>query len=99
VYFLNNHEGWVMGAEALLHTSNGGQNWTRVNEENLPFNPEDMLFTSSNQGWAAEGFGAANLFSTSDGGKTWRAISPGWQSKVADDVHAAFFSQQNSVIR
>jgi photosystem II stability/assembly factor-like uncharacterized protein len=98
IFFLNNQEGWVMGSEALLHTSNGGQTWTRVNGDDLPFNPGAVLFTSSSQGWAAEEFGS-NLFRTTDGGTTWKPVAPGWQSKVAADVYEANFSRRESRIR
>ncbi|MCU1268229.1 MAG: hypothetical protein JWM21_4547 [Acidobacteria bacterium] len=86
LFFLNKREGWVIGADALLHTVDGGQIWKRLNNEGLPFNPEDILFTDSVHGWAAETFGA-NLFRTNDAGITWEPISAGWQHKVADEVH------------
>lgn len=92
LFFLNNREGWVMGAEALLHTADGGQTWKRLNEEDLSFNPEDVLFVDSVHGWAAEAFGA-NLFRTNDAGRTWEPISRGWQRKVADEVYQTAFPQ------
>lgn len=85
IEFINQDEAWIStGKGTLLHSTNGGQTWTRVN----PF-PNDTLFVSSdasmgmswsdqNHGFvlATKGNGMFNsdgvvLLKTSNGGTSW----------------------------
>jgi Sortilin, neurotensin receptor 3, len=80
-FFLDGQTAWITvyfqdaNRIGLLHTKNGGQNWTEY-----PFSPGSGLhFTDALNGWAVSGdVGAGNIYftlsQTSDGGKTWIPI-------------------------
>ncbi|MEQ8169429.1 MAG: YCF48-related protein [Candidatus Eremiobacterota bacterium] len=69
VCFINSSEGWVVGVETILHSTNGGKNW----------NPQDIgsgyssylsgvYFVDSQNGWTVDG---SRIFHTSNGGNNW----------------------------
>jgi photosystem II stability/assembly factor-like uncharacterized protein len=79
--------GWIIGVPAdgygvILHTTNGGENWTRQGSPNTIPNVAlyDVRAVDACNAWAV---GAANgnyavVLRTMDGGKTWiRCGSPG----------------------
>ncbi len=72
--FIDNNNGWACGGEnspVLLKTSNGGQDWTALNDFSqitwMVFN--DIIFSDSLHGWVI-GTGLLT-FKTSDGGISW----------------------------
>ncbi|ATC98778.1 MAG: YCF48-related protein [Pseudomonadota bacterium] len=72
VYFINANVGWAVGHDAtILHTKDGGKNWTIQQ-----FLPEldkpllDILFFDANHGLAIGAYGLS--YRTTDGGKTWQ---------------------------
>jgi len=84
---IRNDVGWIIGVPAdgygvILHTTNGGENWTRQGTPNtIPNVPlYDVRAIDACNAWAV---GAANgnyavVLRTMDGGKTWiRCGSPG----------------------
>ena len=91
-YFLDQRRGWVAGYGVLLATEDGGQTWEpRTNPS--PKQPvSTLLFFQNGYGWIAyyqpfDGIGklifAHTLYSTRDGGRTWRPVLSGYKS-----VHA-----------
>jgi photosystem II stability/assembly factor-like uncharacterized protein len=58
IHFTSQTEGWVVGAgtvgagPVLLHTTNGGANWTTITLTTTSFGLIDVLFLPSGKGWA-----------------------------------------------
>ena len=77
--FVDDQLGWVVGEEGrILKTTDGGQAWTE--QDVLPFNLESVRCVDGDRAWvlseparsaAGEALGRV-LFSTGDGGVTWR---------------------------
>jgi photosystem II stability/assembly factor-like uncharacterized protein len=56
VKFVNELEGWAVGAEGtIIHTVDGGEHWT-VERSGTPHPLERVFFSDRNHGWAV-GFG------------------------------------------
>jgi photosystem II stability/assembly factor-like uncharacterized protein len=76
VYFLDENEGWVVGAGGtILHTTNGGTTWEQQISPATSYQYNAVYFADRNIGWAA-GFGGDNgnggvIVHTIDGGATW----------------------------
>lgn len=73
IKFLNENIGFAVGQKGffgpgiLYKTTNGGENWQRVDEGNLP--PlDEICFVDSDYGWIC-GWGI--ILSTKDGGSSW----------------------------
>lgn len=96
-FFLNSNEGWVIGLPSLiLHTTDGGKNWTEQNVDPFADCPYDrgpgclqapiylrrIQFVDPNHGWAVGRF--RTIFKTSDGGKNWRSVEPKWPYTTLD---------------
>lgn len=67
VKFLTNREGWIAGHYAVLHTTDGGNNWIIRND--LPWWFVDVDFFDAKNGLLIERFGS--ILRTSDGGISW----------------------------
>ncbi|MBE0642739.1 MAG: hypothetical protein IH600_01535 [Bacteroidetes bacterium] len=69
--FVDSRHGWAVGdAGTILHTTDGGENWSalaRVTDESLC----SVTFTDSAYGWVA---GCRAMLHTTDGGKNWSAL-------------------------
>lgn len=89
--FIDEHEGWIWSAlpDSIYHTTDSGKSWGK-NKKYSHLRPESMYFINRNNGWLLslsvpdktitsdninEDGGFPSLFSTLDGGKTWRKIS------------------------
>jgi photosystem II stability/assembly factor-like uncharacterized protein len=81
MYFLTRDVGWIAGASdggfIVYRTTNGGREWTEsrtlVTDEMA--NVRDLFFVDDRRGWLITwhyGNGGTYLFSTVDGGRTWR---------------------------
>ncbi len=76
-HFIDEHQGWAVGADALvMHTEDGGATWVR---QQLPVPPRvakeqvrlhAVKFIDAQRGWAAGLHGM--IFATTDGGATWK---------------------------
>jgi photosystem II stability/assembly factor-like uncharacterized protein len=82
--------GWIVGDSAmLLFTSNGGQNWLRVDPDFLPVDStvdfRSVSFVSETNGWAVGDEGA--ILNTVDGGATWQ-LQPSGTNLLLSDVAA-----------
>lgn len=90
VFFVDNREGWAAGHDALiLHTTDGGENWTIQYEDpvpggDLPKPILDIYFADKLHGWAVGAFSL--LLTTEDGGAHWKAVST---SRLASQLEAA----------
>jgi photosystem II stability/assembly factor-like uncharacterized protein len=90
IYFIDQMEGWVTGqfyvgkganehavtAQSLfkgvvLHTSDGGKLWQEVTIEQGDSLYSHIHFADAQHGWLS---GGNNLYTTLDGGKTWRSV-------------------------
>jgi len=75
VFFINQQLGWAAGhAAVILRTTDGGESWTKVNEDPAGEQPIlDLWFRDERFGYAV---GAYGLFlETTDGGETWQERS------------------------
>lgn len=83
VHFVSKKEGWAVGyiqqadtapragRGLVLHTTDGGLNWTNVQVgENEPFF-DRVYFAGAQHGWL---FARDNVYRTEDGGQTWRIV-------------------------
>ncbi|MFC1558668.1 WD40/YVTN/BNR-like repeat-containing protein, partial [candidate division KSB1 bacterium] len=86
VFFINDSVGWVVSwSGAILHTTNGGANWSaQTSGTYAPF--YGVHFTDSNTGWAVGGNGT--ILHTTDGGTNWSTQTSG-TSEYLFDVHFA----------
>jgi photosystem II stability/assembly factor-like uncharacterized protein len=88
VQFLNDRNGWLLRGSSLLHTDDTGRNWQEKEFPNTVI--RSFHFTDPLRGWAVGGIltqtgrkedtkeswrGA--IYTTEDGGDTWREISTG----------------------
>jgi hypothetical protein len=69
VQFVSPERGWVVGADAILATADGGAHWT-VQVRGRP-QLTSVDFVSDQRGWAV---GTRSLLATSDGGRHWTAL-------------------------
>lgn len=88
IFFLNQNNGWVIrnasgvGETLILHTTDGGQNWNfaTLNDEATVLG---IYFIDSSNGWVMTSLDSSKdsediqekaLYTTTDGGNTWKKI-------------------------
>lgn len=86
-YFLSGQEAWIAEAgqqpgAIVSHTTDRGQTWQSATlSASVPLNPARMSFINNQDGWIEAETGGATgndfeiIFRTTDGGKTWTAVS------------------------
>lgn len=94
--FVSADDGWVLGTApcgtppctSVVRTRDGGRTWQGIPapkatlgnpQVSKPGDVEILRFADERNGWAA----GRQLYSTHDGGRTWRQQTAGWQSDVA----------------
>ncbi|HTY09106.1 MAG TPA: YCF48-related protein [Candidatus Edwardsbacteria bacterium] len=87
VHFVDRQYGWAVGGDDLsgcviLHTIDGGEHWQVQQQEAWDMEYETVFFTDRNTGWV----GGYELFSTRDGGQTWKQEN-GWQIYGINQIH------------
>jgi photosystem II stability/assembly factor-like uncharacterized protein len=100
IYFADKNNGWVVGNNhIILHTSNGGQTWSRQESGLEPLNVHGVRkaldlfsvhFVDNNYGWAVGFFGT--IINTNNGGLTWDRQKSGtdnvlWKVFFVDQEH------------
>jgi photosystem II stability/assembly factor-like uncharacterized protein len=70
VQFVSAAQGWVVGQDMILATTDGGRHWTVQDRGQLNLTSVD--FIGNGAGWAV---GADSLLATSDGGAHWTALA------------------------
>jgi photosystem II stability/assembly factor-like uncharacterized protein len=85
----NGDEGWIAGQPGLLlHSTDGGQNWSRLFlDTKLPGEP--YLITAQGKGGAELATNVGAVYSTSNGGNSWKA-------KVSDAAGAVRELRRNA---
>jgi photosystem II stability/assembly factor-like uncharacterized protein len=84
-------QGWAVGQGGkILHTTNGGTNWTSQNS-NVAVDLQDVCFVNGEQGYAVGN--AGTLLGTTNGGKTWRPQSTVHPTQT---LHAVAFSSPSN---
>lgn len=84
VYFINQDTGWTSGGDngtfpsnikyrEILHTTDGGNTWTKQVAENYEAPLSCIHFTDENHGYASGNAGI--LLRTGDGGNTWSEVT------------------------
>lgn len=71
--WLTPDHGWVVGNPSVVETFDGGQSWSPLELEGIPFEYFDIQFTDSSNGWLSEVF---SMYRTTDGGATWNPMPP-----------------------
>ena len=69
VQFVSAADGWVVGQDKILATTDGGRHWAVQGSGQLDLTSVD--FVSSEVGWAV---GTHSVLATSDGGAHWAAL-------------------------
>jgi photosystem II stability/assembly factor-like uncharacterized protein len=73
IYFKNVNEGWVIGTQVVLRTTDGGQTWFEQNfkaQDRYDYlNITTINFADDRNGWVLTSWG--KMFRTTDGGATW----------------------------
>jgi hypothetical protein len=88
VHFVDDMTGWAVGDEGtILHTSDGGANWTAQSSGANPAGLQGIHFVDAMTGWAVGG--SDTILHTSDGGANWTAQASGktvglWSVQFAD---------------
>lgn len=89
VYFKNELQGWLFGKGLLLHTTDGGDNWTTlIHNEDHPSNNDvmrGMCFSNDNTAYIA-GYGAW-IQQSEDDGFTWEDQHYVEEIGVSDDYY------------
>ena len=68
IHFEDENTGWIAGSGIILHTADGGLNWTtQIKNDDESY--RDISFSDKNNGWAVGKWNVVRH--TSDGGKTW----------------------------
>lgn len=67
--FVSAAQGWAVGQDTILATSDGGAHWTA--QLSGPLNLTSVDFISARDGWAV---GTTSLLATTDGGAHWTAL-------------------------
>jgi photosystem II stability/assembly factor-like uncharacterized protein len=80
IYFVNEDEGWLAGEGSLLHTRDGGKSWSEISRPTNDTNVLHLYFVNSKEGWIIGGYPLmpaddTGVFSTCDGGASWRQLS------------------------
>jgi hypothetical protein len=64
-------DGWVVGSDRILHTTDGGQHWTVQFRTSPAAHLGAVDFTDARHGWVTA---ASQLLVTTDGGAHWRSL-------------------------
>jgi hypothetical protein len=80
VEFVSPEQGWVVGGDRILATSDGGAHWQMQDRGKLDLLSVD--FINASDGWAV---GPAGLLATTDGGAHWAALPE--PCPLLDSVH------------
>jgi photosystem II stability/assembly factor-like uncharacterized protein len=75
VSFTDSSNGWALGSEKLLSTSDGGGTWTQHPVEKSWRLLDSLSFADAEHGWILSGHNRS-LLMTSDGGTTWSMGPP-----------------------
>lgn len=67
--FVSSAQGWAVGQDVILTTSDGGAHWTT--QLSGPLNLTSVDFVSARDGWAV---GTTSLLATTDGGAHWTSL-------------------------
>lgn len=81
IHFVNEKEGWVVGAEGLLlHTDNGGATWTSQASNTDAWLYSVHFTPDGNLGWIVGSDGV--ILHTSDSGTTWTMQASGFRGRL-----------------
>lgn len=75
IFFTDQHDGWVISSDRILHTGDGGAHWSEQYRDPTGtafFTGID--FVSTFEGWIVGGISSVNAMHTRDGGRTWARV-------------------------
>jgi photosystem II stability/assembly factor-like uncharacterized protein len=90
VQFVGSSQGWVIGSDRILHTTDGGQHWVTQYLTDPKAGLATVDFTDASHGWVV---GATTILATTDGGAHWRALPE--PCNPIRDVH--FFTASDGI--
>ncbi len=107
IYFWNENEGVAIGDASpnfeIYTTANGGNQWNRVADANMPagnndgmYNSQNSYRTSNNSIWFLTS--SARIFKSSDKGLTWKAINTPFHNAVDSVITFDFKDENNGLI-
>lgn len=94
-YFIDSNNGWaIIGSQKLiLHTTNGGANWTTQFTDNTLGDYNAIQFTDLNNGWVVGNNGT--ILKTNNGGKNWTKVTNTGLTSVSKSK-SVFFLNANT---
>lgn len=92
VSFVDSLTGWAVNSDELIHTTNGGNNWTyqKVELEDGKF-MKTVFFLNKNLGW----IGGDEIWHTQDGGINWELQSDDLKKARYRQINSIFFLNEN----
>ena len=83
LFFLDDSRGWAVG-ETVLHTTDGGMNWSRIARNKLEYSLDDVVFADPLNGWGISQY-PVRLYRTMDGGGTWLSLPDDWKNRAIEE--------------
>jgi len=68
IFFVDNQNGWISGDGLILHTEDGGKNWSK---HDAPGRIGYICFIDAKRGWCIDNL-SGKVLHTEDGGETWQ---------------------------
>ncbi|MCU0469641.1 MAG: YCF48-related protein [Arcicella sp.] len=82
IRFVDSNNGYILNANNLWKTTNGGTNWVNIYSHTSNF--EDVYFIDSNNGWAIT---QQNILKTTNGGLNWTLYNNNWSGLTLSKLH------------
>jgi photosystem II stability/assembly factor-like uncharacterized protein len=95
LWFVDPQHGWAEAGSYLWRTTDGGQNWTRLEPTNMPERLLRFIDATTGFGVRTPPYSGPELMRTSDGGETWYGIGmlPDWANALwVDDGGVVIFA-------
>ena len=92
VKFLDERNGWATGANAILHTTDGGSHWYRRRDSS------SSVFDAVNPLGAWVAGGRNLLLHTANGGKQWKSVSIPFEQRILRLVYIKFAGSEGWVM-
>lgn len=93
IQFVGLNNGWIVGASCkILHTSDGGANWTNQSVGTTTPTLQSVFFINTTTGWVSSSDG--RIWKTTDAGTNW-VLQSTPTATLADPLYDVFFIDAN----